>query len=169
MPLLYPTYYSPAIAQINRLICCTPNVFNHTIDSRRLCFDDTIVLAVVVPCKGKHSSPDEIDGGEVRIPLTNALDYNRSRWPNTPVLRVEDRLQLEHRVQSCICFAFPGTPVCRVCVDRFFGFYSQPHITLPVAVCNDSGYRRSEEVNDIKKRVPGIGDQRRHPQRRNDS
>ena len=53
----------------SKLIRRMSDSFNHIVNSCCLCFDNTIVLTVMIPHKVKHSNPDETDDGEVRIPV----------------------------------------------------------------------------------------------------
>lgn len=67
-----------------------------------------------------------------------------------PVFCAEDCLQLKLYTQPYLGVTYPRTPVGCVCNACFFGFCSQPHATLPMAMCNSQVYYRPEEAGNIK-------------------
>jgi len=43
-----------------------------------------------------------------------------------------------------------------MCNNGLFGFYSELHVTLPVATYDDCTHYRSKEVDNIEKRFSGV-------------
>ena len=136
------------------LICCTPNPFDHVIILCGLCLENTISLAVMVPHKIKHPSPNEVDDSKVSVSMMGAslgecrMPGPRTLMTNAPVFRTEDRLQFEVYFQPCVD---PATLVVTVC--SFLCLRSQLCVTLVAAVHDDREDRGSKEADDTKVRV----------------
>jgi len=65
--IFYCTNIAYAIVRQNifRSICRTSDPFNHIIYSRRLCFNNAIMLAVIIPHKSEYRSPNEAYDGKI--------------------------------------------------------------------------------------------------------
>ena len=50
---------------MSRLICCTPDAFNHIINPRSLRFNNPVALAVIILHKTEYWSANEVDDSEV--------------------------------------------------------------------------------------------------------